>query len=577
MSRLGLEQHEDYTVFRLWAPFARAVSVVGDFSKWQPIAMEADRTTGYWSVRVDGVEPGHAYKYQITGYDGKVKYRNDPRGRVLTDSNDGKSVVYDSSFDWQGYEVVVPQPAEQRVIYEIHIGTFNRPDPSTTGTFASAIERLDYLQDLGVTTLELMPVTSMAESFGWGYAPSAIYSVESQYGGAFGMKTFVKEAHKRGLEVILDVVYNHFSADNDLWQFDGWSENGRGGIYFYNDQRGDTPWGSRPDFGRPEVREFILDNVSMWLSNYHVDGFRVDSTIYMRNTAGNNNDPVHDIPEAWSLLSEITRVSHKIKPGSLVIAEDCAGNSAITASQLAGGAGFDAQWDLGLPHVLRGALHIGGEAPGLANLCNVLGQSFNNCWQQRIVFADSHDTAANGGSRMVAVAVKDVHSINARRIAILTSAIALTAPGVPMLLAGSEFLQGGDFNDWNSLDWANIDQFGGIVSAHRDLIALRRNQYHQTGGLQSPALHILLADENCRVLMYQRGDTGQQPVIVLANFSGLKWHNYQINLPGSTWRVAFNSAWSGYSADFIGEPLKQINSGDKITLAPYQVMLLTQV
>lgn len=575
MSKLGVELHDSYAIFRVWSPFAEAISVMGDFSNWQPIQMTKD-DANIWSVRIKGVQPGNAYKYQIKGYDHLVHTKNDPRARVLTDSDDGKSVVTDGRFDWSGYETVTMPSREQQVIYELHVGTFNRPDPATPGTFASAVERLDYLKDLGVTTIELMPVTSMAQSFGWGYAPSAIYSVESLYGGAYGMKTFVKEAHQRGLAVVLDVVYNHFFPSTDLWRFDGWSENNRGGIYFYNDARGDTPWGGRPDYGRPEVRSFILDNVSMWLNEYHVDGFRVDSTIYLRNTAGQNNDPANDIPDAWRLMMDINNLTHKIKPDALMIAEDCSGNGMITTATDRGGAGFDAQWDLGLPHVIRGALHVGMEQPGLQNLANVLMQNFNGDWRQRVVFADSHDTAANGGARVVAVAQRDTHSVNARRIAVLSSAIALTAPGIPMLLAGSEFLQGGDFNDWNSLDWQNTQKFSGIVAAHHDLIALRTNKYGDTAGLQSGYIKVLMQDENCRVLMYQRGDNNNQPVIVVVNFSGIKWANYKLYLPYGDWQVRFNSSWKGYSSDFMNTQLDKVNASQTVTLSPYGVLILSK-
>lgn len=576
MGKLGVELHDNYAVFRVWAPFAQTVAVKGDFSKWQSIAMEKDAGTGIWSVKVEKVRPGHAYKYEILGYDNQTHYKNDPRARALTDSDDGSSVVTDGKFDWEGYEKLVMLPIDQQVIYELHLGTFVRPDASTPGTFDTAITKLDYLRDLGVTTIELMPITSMAASFGWGYAPSALYSVESSYGGGYGLKTFIKAAHKRGLAVILDVVYNHFFPTTTLWQYDGWSENNRGGIYFYNDNRGDTPWGGRPDYGRPEVRDFILDNVTMWLSDYHVDGFRVDSTIYMRNTAGLNNDPAHDIPDAWRLMMDINTRAHKIKPDALVIAEDCSGNGQITNAQEYGGAGFDAQWDLGLPHVIRGALHVGGEQPGLQNLVNVQGQTFNGQWRQRVVFSDSHDTAANGGERIVATATADTHSVSARRIAILSSAIALTTPGVPMLLAGSEFLQGGDFNDWNSLDWDNASKFSGIVDAHRHLIALRTNQYGDTSGLMTGDIRVLLQDENCRVLMYQRGSDSHQPVIVVANFSGYKWHNYKLPLPYGDWVVKFNSSWHGYSADFSELKLDVVNAGMAITLPPHVVLIMTR-
>lgn len=576
MSKLGVELFESYAIFRVWAPFAQEVDVIGDFSKWQPITMTKDDKTGAWEAKVDHVQAGHGYKYKIKGYDGQTRYLNDPRALALTDSDDGAGVISDGKFDWQGFDKLAMLPLDQQVIYEVHVGTFVRPDAATSGTFYTVISKLDYLRDLGVTTLELMPVTSMATSYGWGYAPSAMYSVENSYGGGFGLKTLVREAHKRGLAVILDVVYNHFGPKATLWQFDGWSENNRGGIYFYNDDRGDTPWGGRPDYGRPEVRDFILDNVSMWLNDYKVDGFRVDSTIYMRNTAGQNNDPAHDIPDAWRLLTDIVARAHKIKPDALLIAEDCAGNGQITNAAIYGGAGFDSQWDLGLPHVIRGALHIGNEPTGLQNLVNVQGQSFNGNWRQRVVFSDSHDTAANGNARLVATATPDTHSVDARRIAILSSAIALTTPGIPMLLAGSEFLQGGDFNEWNALDWENAHKFHGIVDAHRHLIALRTNQYGDTAGLMTGDIRVLLQDENCRVLMYQRGSDSHQPVIVLINFSDYKWKDYVLPLPYGDWQIKFNSSWKGYSSDFSELKADILNAGMSITLPPHLVLVMTK-
>lgn len=571
-----MELFESYAIFRVWAPFAQEVDVIGDFSKWQPITMTKDGKTGVWEAKVDHVQAGHGYKYKIKGYDGQTRYLNDPRALALTDSDDGAGVISDGKFDWQGFDKLAMLPLDQQVIYEVHVGTFVRPDAATSGTFYTVISKLDYLRDLGVTTLELMPVTSMATSYGWGYAPSAMYSVENSYGGGFGLKTLVREAHKRGLAVILDVVYNHFGPKATLWQFDGWSENNRGGIYFYNDDRGDTPWGGRPDYGRPEVRDFILDNVSMWLNDYKVDGFRVDSTIYMRNTAGQNNDPAHDIPDAWRLLTDIVTRAHKIKPDALLIAEDCAGNGQITNAAIYGGAGFDSQWDLGLPHVIRGALHIGNEPTGLQNLVNVQGQSFNGNWRQRVVFSDSHDTAANGNARLVATATPDTHSVDARRIAILSSAVALTTPGIPMLLAGSEFLQGGDFNEWNALDWENAHKFHGIVDAHRHLIALRTNQYGDTAGLMTGDIRVLLQDENCRVLMYQRGSDSHQPVIVLINFSDYKWKDYVLPLPYGDWQIKFNSSWKGYSSDFSELKADVLNAGMSITLPPHLVLVMTK-
>lgn len=162
------------------------------------------------SATIDGVEPGQNYQYVITNGDVTLR-KNDPRGLALTASDHGFSVVVNDEFDWQN-DQFTPPPPNQQIIYELHVGTFNRPDPATTGTFETAIEKLDYLRDLGVNMIELMPITSMAFSNGWGYAPNYLYSVESMLGGRYGLMLFVRECHKRGIGVILDVVYNHFTV-----------------------------------------------------------------------------------------------------------------------------------------------------------------------------------------------------------------------------------------------------------------------------------------------------------------------------------------------------------------------------
>ncbi len=579
MSKLGVELHDKFTFFRLWAPFARSVAIQGEFSDWAEIALaKSDQfeTDGTWVTRIADVKPGQAYNYVIIGWRGERLVRNDPRAKVLTDSDNGMSVIADEAFDWDDDDAFRPAPLESQVLYELHIGTFARPDAATTATFADATNKLDHLKELGITTIELMPITSMAAGFGWGYAPNAVYSVESAYGGMFGLKNFVKEAHRRGIAVVLDVVYNHFLGGRaGLWQFDGWSEGDRGGIYFYNDQRGDTPWGGRPDYGRAAVRDFILDNVVMWLNDYHIDGLRLDSTIYMRNVNGKNNDPTGDIADAWQLLGDITDLAHKVKPSALMIAEDCAGNDWMTKSRHDNGCGFDTQWDLGLPHVIRGALNIAGEPTGFGHLNDVMAQQFNGDWRQRIVFADSHDTAANGGARIVSVAAADPHNVNARRVAILSSAIALTTPGLPMLLAGSEFLQSGNFNDWQALDWDNLEQFAGIVTAHQHLIALRRNQYTDTTGLISGEVNVLGADDGSRILTYRRGNE-QHPVIVIASFNDQKLPGYVPPLPEGVWKVRFNSSWKGYSPDFSELKVDQVIAGQPLDLPPYVVLILTQ-
>jgi len=577
--------HEGVT-FRVWAPFAESVHVlVGEEFTWRETLL-TNESAGYWSGIVKDARPGQSYKYRILTNDGKTLERNDPRARQLTVSDNGASVIIDPQYDWEG--AIAPAiPKEKLIMYELHVGTFNRPDAATPGTFYTAIEKLDYLQSLGINMIELMPVTSMAMSNGWGYAPNYIYSVENSYGGRHGLLDFVKACHQRGIGVTLDVVYNHFFPNTDLWQFDGWSEHGRGGIYFYNDERGETPWGGRPDYGRPEVRQFILDNVTMWQTEYHIDGLRIDSTIYMRNTKGPDGDNSTDIPEAWTLLQDISRLAHKINPSFLLVAEDSSINDRITQPVVDGGAGFDAQWGLSFPHTLRSMLNLEDAQYGdslVKELLHTYNKDTSGSGFQKVIFSDSHDTAANGSVRINEAATPgNAGSVFARQFGLLADGIMLTAPGIPMLLQGAEFMQEGGFNDWQMLDWDKTAQFAGIVLAHQHLINLRIDTYDNVAGLTGPNIEIFHQDNENKVIAYRRWLRGgvHDDVIVIANFSDQRFKDYEFILPiEGTWRVRFNSSWKGYSPDFNETHVTTATTDEQskitIELADYNLIILSQ-
>lgn len=579
--KLGAFPGKNGVIFRVWAPFAEQVFVTGSFNNWGRAQMEPDN--GYWTAEIEGAEPGNEYKY-ILIKDGNELYKNDPRSLQLT-MTFGNSVVVDPEFDWQGDDFKAPNMNEQ-VIYEMHIGTFNRADSATPGTFDDAIEKLDYLKDLGVNMVELMPVNPMPGSRGWGYSPNYIYAVETLYGGRRGLLEFVREAHKRGIGVVLDVVYNHFGPDGlDMWRFDGWGENDKGGIYFYNDWRSTTPWGeTRPDFGRLEVQDYILDNAAMWMADFHLDGLRLDSTIYIRNVKGFDNNPENDIPEAWSLLQRITELTRKINPRALTVAEDSGGNSYITEAVGFGGAGFSSQWELGLPHALRSALQsLNDSDRNLNELAEQLIRRFNEDVFKRVVFADSHDTAANGGARLSEqIAPGRSTNVYARKRNLLASVVILTAPGIPMLFQGHEFNEGGSFNDWEVLDWEQAEKLKSLVQAHKHLIALRKNSYKNTRGLTGQSIKILHMDNNNQVLAYHRwmdGGAGDD-VIVVINFSNHTLKDYSLPLPiGGEWTVRFNSSWKGYGSDFKEVDIDTVNVADGtgvVELAPYSALILSQ-
>jgi 1,4-alpha-glucan branching enzyme len=580
---VGTLVNQKGVTFRVWAPFAEQVSVSGTFNNWSraPLTSEGN---GYWSVEIEGAQPGEEYKYVIKNGDREL-YKNDPRSlQVTTDA--GNSVIVDPHFDWtdDNFHVV---PRSQQIIYELHVGTFHRADPAASGTFGQASEKLDYLQQLGVTVIELMPINSMSMDRGWGYAPDYIYAVESLYGGRGEFLSFVNEAHARGIAVILDVVYNHFGPNGhlDVWQFDGWSENDKGGIYFYNDWRSQTPWGdTRPDFGRSEVRQYILDNVKMWLHDSHLDGLRLDSTIYMRNVKGNNDDQGNDIAEAWQTMQEITTLAKKIKPDALLIAEDIGWNEYITKPRPEGGAGFTSQWEINFPRVLRNAVDaVHDRDRNLRGICDELSHHYNGDVYQRVTYSDSHDSAANGNARLnEEVSPGNSANVFARQRSLLAAAVVLTSPGIPMLFQGQEFMQGGSFNDWEALDWDKTEQFEGIVLAYKHLIAIRKNIYGNTKGLQGQSVSVKQLDEQNKVLAYHRWDNGgpTDDVMVVLNFANRTHGSYDIGFPNDgAWRVRFNSSWKGYAPDFKEATTSEVVVKDgkgTMSLAPYAAFILSR-
>ena len=334
---MGAICHDQGVFFRVWAPHAESVSVLGSFNDWNAEANWLQHEEGgYWGGNIEHAKAGDEYKFLLRTPTGDL-HRNDPYALHLT-SSIGNSIVYDhASFDWQDDAFGTPYWNEL-VIYEMHIGTFNVKDEFGPGTFYTAIERLPYLRDLGINAVEVMPPFEFPGSVSWGYNPAFPFAIETDYGGPDAFKAFVKAAHEHGIAVILDVVYNHFGpTDMDLWQFDGWHENDGGGIYFYNDWRSETPWGNtRPDYGREEVRRYILDNAIMWLEQYRVDGLRMDMVPYIRNVKADGN-PGNDIPEGKTLIRWINSEIQKKYPHKITIAEDMHSLDSITNSLQHGG------------------------------------------------------------------------------------------------------------------------------------------------------------------------------------------------------------------------------------------------
>ncbi|MBN1136149.1 MAG: alpha amylase C-terminal domain-containing protein [Anaerolineae bacterium] len=586
---MGAIPHVGGVAFRVWAPHAQRVAVIGSFNDWDgdKCPMQAE-DNGCWYADVAEAHVGDEYRFLLTTAQGDLA-RIDPYAREVTHSV-GNAIVHDPSFDWEGDDFCLA-PWNELVIYELHVGTFNdEENENLPGKFDSVSARLGHLKKLGVNAIQIMPVAQFAGERSWGYNPSHIFSVEIAYGGPLAFKRFVKRAHKHGIAVILDVVYNHLGpSDLDLWQFDGWSENDLGGIYFYSDARAKTPWGdTRPDYGRGEVRQFILDNVTMWLEEYHVDGLRFDGTVYIRTPRGPGSE---DLPEGWSLLQAINSQVAQKHPGRITIAEDLQNNEWLTADVGAGGAGFGSQWDANFVHPIRQAVTTPqDEQRSLAAIRDALSYRYNDDAFARVIYSESHDEVANGKARVPQeVNPKDPKGWHARKRSTLAAAMVLTAPGIPMLFQGQEFLEGDWFRDDCPLDWDQRDEFHGIVRLYRDLIRLRLNRDGLTRGLCGQFLQVYHLHDERKVLAYHRWEKGgpADDVVVVANFFHEPQDGYVIGFPAAgAWKLRFNSDWQGYSDDFQGHPSGDLvaEPGEQdslpfyaaLSIGPYSVLIFSQ-
>jgi 1,4-alpha-glucan branching enzyme len=585
---MGAVPLEQGVGFRVWAPHAEQLSVIGTFNNWNVDAHPMFRDEhGCWSGVVETASIGDEYKYSLS-YQGKTFTRIDPRARQVTNSV-GNGIIHDPHFDWQQDQFQLP-PWNELVIYEMHVGTFFRNNSDEVGTFEDVCQKFDHLRKLGINVLQVMPVAEFAGDLSWGYNPAHPFAIESAYGGPQGFKTFVRAAHQNGLAVILDVVYNHFGpSDLDLWQFDGWSENGKGGIYFFNDERSSTPWGdTRPDYGRGEVRSYIRDNAIMWLEDYHIDGLRYDMTLFIRSVDAAGRQ---EIPEGWGLTQWVNREVRHLKPTALTIAEDLQNNAYLTKAESEGGAGFSSQWDAKFVHPVRAVLTAADDAHrDMHWIRDALQHNYNGDCFQRVVYSESHDEVANGKSRIPSeVDAANPDSWFAQKRSALGLVLTLTAPGIPMLFQGQELLQEGWFQDTEELDWENAEHMSGIVALTSDLIALRLNRKNCSRGLCGPGLDPFHFNNHDKVIAYRRYTDGGpgDDVIVILNFANKQLENYQIGLPASgNWRRRFSSDRVRYSEDFSGaasgdvqalnEPYDGQPHSVRLRIPPYTALIYSQ-
>ena len=327
---IGAQLQDNGVHFRVWAPARRQVevAVLDDHDQEQarhPLSRDAE---GYFAGDVSGLEAGSRYMYVL---DGDTR-RPDPASRYQPETVHGPSAVVDPNFAWTDQDWT-GRPLEDLVIYETHIGTV-----TPGGTFESFIERLPYLQSLGVTAIEIMPVADFPGNRNWGYDGVSLFAPARAYGGPEGLKRLVDAAHAQGLAVIQDVVYNHLGPDGNYLR--DFSPN-----YFTSGEH--TPWGEAIDFSQPEVRAFFIANALYWAHEYHMDGLRLDATHALLD-----DDEKHILHD----LSEQVHAGLPAERHFVLIAEDSRNEAWIITSAAEGGAGMDAVWADDFHHEIQVAV-----------------------------------------------------------------------------------------------------------------------------------------------------------------------------------------------------------------------------
>jgi 1,4-alpha-glucan branching enzyme len=569
--------------FRVWAPNATSVYVPGTFNGWSTSASRLVQETtngvgdGIWSLDVAGVVNGAQYKFYLNGN----LWKQDPRARLVNYSGSGgNSIVYDpAAFNWAG-DNLAPPAQNNLFVYELHIGTFYTN--SVSSKFVAATNRLDYLKSLGVNAVEVMPIAEFPGNVSWGYNPAQIFAVENAgYGGADGFKTFVKACHARGIAVLLDTIHNHYGpSDLEMWNFDGFAGNnslGGGGIYFFetNTDLQITPYGStRPNFSSQQVCNFIQDNFTLWLAEYHVDGFRWDTPNLMMHDNANNY-----LPLAGNLITGINAMIHTNYPGKISISED------VYQSK-----GFDSAWDTSYPYavtpVLTQTVDANRDMSVIANAVQYNVRYGSAASSSRVAFLESHDVVGdlNSGVRLpAAIDSATPNSYRARKLSTLGAAVTLTAPGIPMIFQGQEMLENQSFDSSLPVDWSKTNTYSGIVRLYRDLITARRDLKGYTPGLKGDQCGVLWSDNTGKLVAFHRWNANatNQDAVVIANFANVNYAGYNLNFPyPGTWYVHFNTDSTNYGSDFGNHGSTVVTaSGNPATasvaIGPYSALILS--
>jgi 1,4-alpha-glucan branching enzyme len=599
------------TSFAVWAPNSHGVRVTGDFDHWDGSAypMRSLGGSGVWELFIPGVTDGAKYKYSICGPDGVWREKADPMANAAERPPATASVVYTSRHTWNDQDWVTARAEREPVrepmsIYEVHLASW-RPGLSYREL---ATQLVDYVTDLGFTHVEFLPVAEHPFGGSWGYQVTSYYAPTARFGSPDDFRYLVDALHQADIGVILDWVPGHFPRDEwALARFDGTP------LYEHSDpRRGEQPdWGTLVfNFGRTEVRNFLVANAVYWLEEFHVDGLRVDAVASMLYLDYSRKDGEW-IPnqyggrenlDAISFLQEVNATCYKRVPGITMIAEESTAWPGVTRPVYLGGLGFGFKWNMGWMHDTLSYL---SQDPIYRQYHhNEITFSLIYAFSENFILPLSHDEVVHGKGSLLAKMPGDEW----RRFAGLRSMLAYmwAHPGKQLLFMGSEFGQGNEWSADNGLDWwvLDFDVHQGVQRLSRDLNAIYRQtpalwkldtspegfSWIDSNDAQGNTLSFLrMSDPQAPAADRPTDDAADQDqpgvIACIANFSALPHLEYKVGLPrAGRWREVLNTDAVIYGGSGVGnlggieavpEPWHGKPASATITLPPLGVLWLT--
>ncbi len=550
------------TAFAVWAPNARGVRVAGDFNYWDGRAhpMRMLGSSGVWELFVPDIGSGSLYKYEVLGADGVWRQKADPMAGHTQVPPERASAVFESSHTWSDDEWLADRQQRQSVdapmsVYEVHLGSWRRG----LGYRELADQLVPYVANLGFTHVELMPVMEHPFGGSWGYHVTSFFAPTARFGNPDDFRYFVDQMHQAGIGVILDWVPGHFATDAfALVNFDG--------TPLYEDpnpQRGWHPeWGSYIfNFGRKEVRNFLVANALYWLEEFHADGLRVDgvaSMLYLdySREAGEWTPNMYggrENLEAVAFLQEVNATAYKRAPGIVTIAEESTAWPGVTRATHLGGLGFGFKWNMGWMHDSLG--YVAHDPVYRQYHHHQLTFSMMYAYAENYVLPISHDEVVHGKGSMV----RKMPGDRWKQLANLRAYLGFmwAHPGKQLIFMGTEIAQEAEWAESRELDWWLLDHI-----EHRgvhDLVADLNTAYRDSPALwsqdQDPAgfSWIDANDNTNNVFSFLRTARDGSHVACVANFSAVPHHDYHLGLPEvGTWQEVLNTDAETYYGSGVG-------------------------